>query len=87
MSKLEMRKITGLLTGHCYLKGYLKKIGKIADDTCRLCLEVEETSKHVLCECVAVARINKTLLELKDLSDQTLKRIIKFFDELNLKDL
>ena len=78
LSKLEMRKITGLLTGHCPLKGYLKK-GKIADDNCRLCLEEEETSKHVLCVCVAVARIRlrhfgKGFLELKDLGDQTLKR-------------
>ena len=64
----------------------MNKIGKIADDTCRLCLEEEETSKHVLCECVAVARI-RLPLELKDLSDQTLKRIIKFFDELNLEDV
>ena len=32
LSNLEMRKITGLLTGHCSLNGYLKKIGEIADD-------------------------------------------------------
>ena len=69
-----------------------EKKGKIADDTCRLCLEEEETSKHVLCECVAVARIRlrhfgKGFLELRNLSEQTLKRVIKFFDELNLEDL
>ena len=28
LSRLEMKKITGLITVHCSLKGYLKKIGK-----------------------------------------------------------
>ena len=51
--KPELRRITG----HCTLKHHLKRMGKTTDDTCKLCFEEKETAKHVLCECVAVARI------------------------------
>lgn len=53
--------------------------------------ETAETVKPVLCECVAMARIRlkhfgKSFLDLKNLSDQTFKRIIEFFNELELED-
>ena len=46
LSKPELRRITGILTGHCALRHHLKKMGKTTDDTCRLCFEEKKTAKH-----------------------------------------
>ena len=92
MSKLELRRITVLLTGHCALRHHLKKMGKTTDDTCRLCFEEKETAKHVRCECVAVARIRlkhfgKGLMSLNDLSRVEPKRTLHYMNELDLEDI
>jgi ribonuclease HI len=50
----ELRVLTGLFSGHCLLRGHLCKMGVIQDPTCRFCMEADETSEHVLCECPAL---------------------------------
>ncbi|XP_055542747.1 uncharacterized protein LOC129728335 [Wyeomyia smithii] len=45
---------TGLITGHCPSKYHLKNIGRVQDDTCRLCNMESETSEHLLCSCGAL---------------------------------
>ena len=92
LSKPELRRITGLLTGHCTLRHHLKKMGKTTDDTCRLCFEEKETAKHVLCECVAVARITlkhfgKGFMSLNDLSGVEPKRTLHYMNEIDLGDI
>jgi ribonuclease HI len=58
LSRLDLRKIVGLRTGHCPLRKHLKQISIQTESTlCRLCCEEDETSEHVLCECPAVARL------------------------------
>lgn len=51
-SKKQIRIVTGLLTGHCHLNKHLHRIGIINDPICRLCREEEESSQHILCQCV-----------------------------------
>ena len=50
-----------------------------------------ETAKHVLCECVAVARIRlkhfgKGFMSLNDLSGIEIKRTLHYMDEIDLRD-
>jgi hypothetical protein len=47
--------VVGLLTGHCHLKGHLSKLGLTDDPICERCLEDDESSKHILCGCEAIA--------------------------------
>lgn len=54
LSKKDLCTYTGLITGHCSVKYYLKLINKVQDDTCRFCSEEIETSEHLLCNCVAL---------------------------------
>jgi hypothetical protein len=47
--------VTGLLTGHCHLKGLLFKMGLTESPTCERCLEKDESATHILCDCEAIA--------------------------------
>jgi hypothetical protein len=51
----QLRWVVGILTGHCHLKGHLFKLGVTADPICERCLEDDESSIHILCDCEAVA--------------------------------
>ena len=54
LSRVEVSRITQLLTGHNYLKKHLFTTGRAANNTCRLCLEQVESSWHILAECPAL---------------------------------
>jgi hypothetical protein len=54
LNRHQARRITGLLTGHCHLKGLLFKLRIVNSLMCRQCHEKEETASHVLCECEAL---------------------------------
>ena len=58
----ELRLLVGLFTGHCCLRKYLKNIGIIKDSSCRFCNDHEETSLHLLCECVELATLRNQFL-------------------------
>jgi len=45
-----------LITGHNYLKRHDALVHHNDDNECRLCLEDEETSFHIVAECPALAR-------------------------------
>jgi hypothetical protein len=90
MSRIELSVYTGLMTGHCPTRGYLTRIKKAHDDTCRLCLEHPETAEHLLCECEAVARARQNLLghsfpTINDLKLVKPNKIVGFIRNLNLE--
>jgi len=47
--------MTGLLTGHCHLKGYLFKLGLVDRPGHNRCYQASEIASHVLCNCGALA--------------------------------
>jgi hypothetical protein len=55
LNRDQLRWVVGLLTRHCHLKGHLFKLGFTDDHICERCLEDEESSIHILCDCEAVA--------------------------------
>ena len=73
-------------------RNHLKKMGKTTDDTCRLCFEEKVTAKHVLCECVAVAKtrlkhFGKGFMILIELSGVEPKRTLYYMNEIGLGDI
>ena len=63
ISKKDLCTFSGLVTGHCSSKYYLKQIGKLQDDACRFCKEDIETSKHLLCDCEALLQKRKQFFD------------------------
>jgi ribonuclease HI len=89
LSKQNLRILTGFLTGHCTLRYHLGKLGLSDQTICRLCLEEDETSEHVLCSCEAVAslRLNilgKPFLSLPEFHSTSFSDILGFIKCLNI---
>jgi hypothetical protein len=57
LNEAQLRRVAGLLTGHCHLKGHLFKLGLIDDPICERCLEGDESSTLILYDCEAVPHI------------------------------
>jgi hypothetical protein len=55
LNRNQLRWMTGLLTGHCHLRGHLFKMGLTDSPICERCLEKEESATHILCDCEAIA--------------------------------
>jgi hypothetical protein len=47
--------VVGLLTENFHLKGHLFTLGLINSPRCEQCLEKEESTIHMLCDCEAIA--------------------------------
>jgi len=68
-NRAQSRAVTGLLTGHTLMK-YLPALGLSDIPLCRRCEAEEETSAHILCECVAShrhAHLGSFFLEPEDI--------------------
>jgi hypothetical protein len=61
-NRTQSRVVTGLLTGHSTLRRHLYITGLSNNLTCRKCGTEEETSVHILCECVTLASPRHTHL-------------------------
>ena len=48
-------KVVQLITGHNHMKRHSSLVNKDEDSVCRLCMEDEETSFHIVAECPALA--------------------------------
>ena len=59
--RMQSRVVISLLTGHNTLRRYLDKIRLTNSPVCRRCRAVEETPRHVLCECEAFVTLTHTL--------------------------
>ena len=59
------------LTGHSFLRKHNRLIGETEHEECRLCLEDEESSWHILAECPALTRQRIRHLKLDTLAAVT----------------
>ena len=67
--------LTGFLTGHCQLRGHLKKLGTEENGMCRFCDEEEETSIHLLTDCEAMFHKRKEWFGRYCLTDRELNKM------------
>ncbi|XP_048001445.1 uncharacterized protein LOC125238214 [Leguminivora glycinivorella] len=82
LGKSSLRMLTGIITGHNTLNRHLKVIGIRDDESCPHC-GMEETSLHLLAECImyAAPRYNtfgRDRLEAEELKDVELKDVLSF---------
>lgn len=83
LNKHDLSTYTGLLTGHCPSKRYLKIIGKLPEDMCRFCKLESESTEHLLCKCVALYHkrcryLDKGLLEPNEIQYYHPKQVLHF---------
>jgi hypothetical protein len=57
LNRNQLRILSGLLTGHCRLKGHLFKLGLVNSIECDRCKQASETASHILCDCDALATL------------------------------
>ncbi|KAJ8953870.1 hypothetical protein NQ317_007337 [Molorchus minor] len=75
MNRRDIRTVTGLVTGYCHLSRHLQLIGIVEDPECRWCLEDEESSSHVLTECLAIAKVRERHFGSSALNPENVKSI------------
>jgi hypothetical protein len=83
LNRNQLRWVTGLLTGHCHLKGHLFKLGLTDSPTCERCLEKDESATSILCDCEAIAylrfrHLGHYFMEPGDYQDAPISKILHF---------
>ena len=83
LNKTGIRRVVGLLTGHCTLKRHLSIMGVIKDPVCRGCGYNDETATHILCECEAFSahrfeHLGRHVIEPWELQDIPVKCLLIF---------
>lgn len=83
LNKAEIRTITGLLTGHCKVNSYLRRIGLRDDTDCDFCGRAEDTSMHFLCECTGFTNLRRQIfsidpIPLRDVINLDLPKVLDF---------
>lgn len=56
-SRASLRLYAGYLTGHHPTRKYMSRIGRRSSSRCRLCADPEETTEHLLLNCIGLERI------------------------------
>jgi ribonuclease HI len=89
LKKKDLKLLVGLLTGHCCLKKHLSNIKIKAEGICRFCQSVNETPRHILCECKSLSVIRQkhlktTCCETKHILKLNLNSIINFTKEIGI---
>jgi hypothetical protein len=83
LSRVQLRIMTGLLTGHCHLKGHLFKIGLVYSPKCDRCKQASEMASHVLCDCKEFATLRSRnvghhFMKPDDFKDISVSRILHY---------
>jgi len=73
--------MTGLLTGHCHLKGHLFKTGLVYSPECDRGKQASKIASHVLCDCVELAtlrfrHVGHHFMKPDDFEDISISRIL-----------
>ena len=83
LSRNQIRIMTGLLTGHCHLKGHLFKLGLVNSPEYNRCKQASEMASHVLCDCEALAtlrfrHLGHHFMKPGDFEDISVSKILHF---------
>jgi hypothetical protein len=83
LSRNQLRIMTGLLTGHCHLKGHIFKPGLVNSPKCNRCKQASETASHVVCarEALATLRFRHLgcyFMKPGDFEDISVSKILHF---------
>jgi ribonuclease HI len=89
LNRRNLRVIIGIISGHCCLKKFLYRIGKVGDNMCRFCEGYEEDMKHVLTECLELRETRRRTLgsefpDNRELKSIEIKKLLKFAKETGI---
>jgi hypothetical protein len=75
--------MTGLLTGHCNVKGHLFNLGLVNSPECSRYKQASETASHVLYDCEALATLRfrhlvRHFMKPGDFEDISVSKILHF---------
>lgn len=76
LSRLELRPLVGLLTGHWPLRYHLSKMGVVGGDVCRLCSQGTETAEHIMCKCEGIAGIRMQWFGLAEMGPEEVRIVV-----------
>jgi hypothetical protein len=81
--------MTGLLTGHCYLKGHLFKLGLVDSPESVRCEQASEPGSHLLYGCKGLAALRfrylgRYFMKPGDFKDISVSRILYFVQSVGL---
>lgn len=87
LSKKNLRVYSGLMTGHCPCRYYLKKLKKVETSMCRFCQHENETAEHILCDCIMLVNhrlsvFNQRLIKPTDIWKSHPKMVIDFINRV-----
>jgi hypothetical protein len=85
----QWRWVTGLLTGHCHLKGHIFKMRLTNSPICERCLEKHQSSTHILCDCEAIVylrfhHLGHYFMEPRDYQDASASKILHSIQSVGL---
>jgi hypothetical protein len=89
LNRDQLRWVIGLFTEHCHPKGHLFKLGLTDNPTCERCLEKDESTTHILCDCEAIAHIRfhhlvQFFMEPSDYYDAPINKVLHFIQSVRL---
>lgn len=92
LTKNRLRVLTGILTGHCKLRGHLFHMGKVESSECRFCKLEKEEPIHLLTNCLATAaRRRRTLgsyfLKIAEVRRLSPGKILHFLEVCGLLEI
>jgi len=91
MGKNRLRILTGLLTGHCRLRGHLYKLGIVSSGVCRYCDTAEESAEHIVATCTALSRrrcriLGNHIIQPGNIEVLNPTKILEFIQEIGLME-
>jgi hypothetical protein len=89
LSRNQLKILTGLLTGHCHLKGHLCNLGLVNSPECDRCKQASQVASHVLCDCEALATLRimhlaHYFMKPCDFEDISVSKILHFVQGVGL---
>nr|XP_042904640.1 uncharacterized protein LOC122270622 [Parasteatoda tepidariorum] len=89
LNRNSIRKIIGLLTGHCILRRHLNIMGIESNSLCRGCHLEEETSRHILCDCEVYSaqrfeHLGQHCVNAWELQDVPVRCLLNFISAIGL---
>lgn len=79
LSRRDARFVTQILMDHLILNYYMHKLDLSRTSDCRKCMKGEETSFHVLSQCLALAGLQLRLLELKQVRKLSVRELFFYW--------
>ena len=91
LSRNQLQIMTGLLSGHCHLKGHLHKLVLVHSTECDRCKQASEMASHDRCDCEALAalrfkHLGQHFMKPGDLEEISVSRILHFVQSVGLQN-